>query len=90
MGEKTQIKIEGMSCNNCAGGIEKQLKNKGYHDVAVNFSNQELSCSLEENQSISNLISDIKKLGYSIKETEKNNYYEAFKHFSFYFTGYTN
>ena len=74
MGEKTQIKIEGMSCNNCAAGIEKQLKNKGYHDVAVNFSNQELSCSLEENQSISNLISDIKKLGYSIKETEKNNY----------------
>ena len=39
--EIKKIKIGGMSCANCAKGIELQLQKKGFNRVSVDFSTAE-------------------------------------------------
>ena len=74
MKEKIQLKIQGMTCSNCASGIERQLRNKGFENVNVSFTNQELTCSLKTSQSLKTLSSIIKNLGYKIVKKEENIY----------------
>ena len=33
----TTLNVEGMTCNNCAAGIKKHLKNNSINDVDVNM-----------------------------------------------------
>ena len=44
--KKDTLLIEGMTCSNCASGIQKHLKSNGLEDVTVNFSTQKLTFSL--------------------------------------------
>ena len=74
MQKKHTIKIDGMTCQNCAIGIEKYLISKGIKDINVNFSTHEASF-LSENFSKNNVESLIKELGYRIKKKETENKY---------------
>ena len=69
--KKIKIKVEGMSCNNCAAGIKKHLINKGLEGVNVNFSTGEASCNINALKNQNDVENIILKLGYSIKEPNK-------------------
>ena len=40
---KETLLVEGMTCANCAAGIQKHLTSKGLEEVNVNFSTSEAS-----------------------------------------------
>ena len=86
--KKETLLVEGMTCSNCASGIQKHLKSNGLEDVTVNFSTSEANF-------VSNKISKnevgkmIESLGYSIRkesEKEKMSLQEKLFYFSLFFT----
>lgn len=60
------LKVEGMTCTNCALGIEKMLRNKGLHNVQVSFAAGEVSFDQPENYSLEQVKRDIGSLGYQV------------------------
>ena len=85
--KKLKIQIAGMSCANCAAGIKKHLKTKGFENVNVNFSTGEVSCNIKNNHSKKEVANIIIELGYSIV-TNSNNKEDEFSKAEkyFYFT----
>ena len=85
---KETILVEGMTCANCASGIQKHLTSKGLEDVNVNFSTSEATffsseITKKETEKI------IEGLGYSIKKEEpesKISLQEKLFYFSLVFT----
>ena len=70
--KKQTLLVEGMTCANCALGIQKHLTSKGLEEVNVNFSTSEASFSTN-NFTTNEVEQFIKKLGYKvIKEEEKD------------------
>ena len=67
---KESIKIDGMSCVNCAAGIEKKLSRKGIINAKVNFSTSEVIYDKNEidQETIKRYITE---LGYEIIDTKK-------------------
>ncbi len=37
-----ELKVDGMTCNNCASSLDRFLTRKGLEDVYVNFSTKEV------------------------------------------------
>ncbi len=66
--EKIDMKVEGMSCTNCALTIDKFLKDKGLNKVKVNFIGGDVSFEKDENLSIQEIEKGIAKLGYHVKK----------------------
>ncbi|MCB0613668.1 MAG: cadmium-translocating P-type ATPase [Phaeodactylibacter sp.] len=64
-----ELKVEGMTCNNCAASLNRFLERKGVEDVYVNFQTKEVRYR-QGNSAIS--LEDVKKgihkLGYSVVE----------------------
>ena len=86
--QKNTIKIEGMSCSNCANGIKKHLERNGIKGVNVSFSMGEASYNDQNKNSIIKLIED---LGYKIlddKQTqqEKPSTVERYLYITLFFT----
>ena len=72
--KKLFLKINGMSCANCAVGIKKHLESNGLENVNINFTTREASYSIKDNQSEKDIVNLIKELGYTIEENlEKGN-----------------
>ena len=73
-----KITIDGMSCGNCAAGIQRHLENKGFENINVNFSTKEASCNIKNNQTIHQLEEIIIDLGYTIisKQEKKKLVYQ--------------
>ena len=65
------LKIEGMSCTNCALGIERHLKSKGLEAIKVNFSTKEVIFSSNRFK-ITEIENFIKSLGYKIIKEKQN------------------
>ena len=65
--KKYIIKVDGMTCSNCASGIEKKMKLKGLDYIKVNFSTSEAICSSKKFTK-KEVESFIEELGYSIKK----------------------
>ena len=63
---KIKLKIDGMSCVNCALGIEKHLKNQGISDAVVSFPNATASFTADQEQ-LPQLINGIEKLGFKVE-----------------------
>ena len=81
-----KITIDGMSCGNCAAGIQKHLENKGFENVNVNFSTKEASCDIKNNQTIQQVEEVIIDLGYTIiskQEKKKTSLSKIEKYFLF-------
>lgn len=71
------LKVDGMTCNNCATGILKHLEKNKIDKVSVNFSLAEVSCSINKKNTKKNIISLIEEIGYKVKkENQKENKYE--------------
>ena len=62
--ETTELKVEGMTCSNCAMSVSNYLKKEGLLDVQVNPITGAVSFTSNAESSLSNLSAGIKKLGY--------------------------
>ena len=71
------LKVDGMTCNNCATGILKHLEKNKIDEVSVNFSLGEVSCSTNKKNTQQKIISIIEDIGYKVKkENQKENKYQ--------------
>jgi Cu+-exporting ATPase len=68
--KKIILKVEGMTCNNCAAGIKKHLEKSLDSEVNVNFSIGEVSCYTNEKYNKRDLISLIEDIGFRVVKTK--------------------
>ncbi len=68
--EKVNWKVEGMSCTNCALTIDKYLQGKGLEDVRVNFIGGDVSFTLPEGITKTEIQKGIDGLGYHVKNDD--------------------
>jgi len=62
-----ELNVEGMTCSNCAAGLDKFLTRKGLEDVSVNFATSEVKFSLSDTGlSIDDIKKGIGKMGYEV------------------------
>ncbi len=64
--QTTELKVEGMTCSNCALSVSNYLKKEGLSDVQVNPITGAVSFTTKAESSIIKLSSGIKKLGYNV------------------------
>ena len=64
--QTTELKVEGMSCSNCALSVSNYLKKEGLQDVQVNPITGAVSFTSEADSPIIKLSAGIKKLGYNV------------------------
>lgn len=74
------MKVEGMSCTNCALTIDKYLKEKGLQNVKVNFIGGDVSFDKPDDAPLQEIEKGISKLGYTVKNNHNStahtpNYY---------------
>ncbi len=62
----TELKVEGMTCSNCALSVSNYLKKEGLSNVQVNPITGAVSFTSNTESSLSNLSAGIKKLGYNV------------------------
>ncbi len=68
----TELKVDGMTCVNCASSVTKFLERKGLKDVYVNFSTSEVRFAPGDQPIELEIIkAGINKLGYTVVEEEK-------------------
>ncbi len=73
--EEINLKVEGMSCTNCALSIDKYLKNQEMENVKVNFIGGDVSFSLHgEGKSKEQIEKGIESLGYKIKKPHSHSH----------------
>ena len=68
--KKIILKVEGMTCNNCAAGIKKHLEKSLDSEVNVNFSIGEVSCYTNEKHHKRDLINLIEDIGFRVVKTK--------------------
>lgn len=61
-----ELNVKGMTCTNCALGIERYLKKEGLEGVQVDFGNEEVVFDLVEPKKLPNFINGIEKLGFEV------------------------
>ncbi|MEL7535016.1 MAG: cation-translocating P-type ATPase, partial [Bacteroidota bacterium] len=61
-----ELSVKGMTCTNCALGIERYLKKEGLNEVQVDFGNEEVSFELIEANKLPTFIKGIEKLGFEV------------------------
>ncbi|MFN5371314.1 MAG: heavy metal translocating P-type ATPase [Bacteroidia bacterium] len=61
------LNVEGMTCANCAMGIQRTLRKKGLPDALVNFPTGEVSFTPVEGYDHDAIVHDIEQLGYAVK-----------------------
>ena len=64
--ETTELKVEGMTCSNCALSVSNYLKKEGLSDVQVNPITGAVSFTSKAESSIIKLSAGINKLGYNV------------------------
>ncbi|RMG69674.1 MAG: cadmium-translocating P-type ATPase [Bacteroidetes bacterium] len=67
-----ELNVKGMTCTNCALGIEKYLKQEGLDGVSVDFSNEEVQFELDPAQAsrLPQFIKGIEGLGFQVVKDE--------------------
>lgn len=65
--EQVNLKVEGMSCANCALTIDQYLKEKNLQNVKVHFIGGEVSFEMDEKVTLTEIEKGIEALGYGIK-----------------------
>lgn len=66
MMEKMNLKVEGMTCTNCALTVDKYLQSKGMKNVKVNFIGGDVSYEIPENIIAKDIVKGINGLGYHV------------------------
>jgi Cu+-exporting ATPase len=65
---ETILQVDGMTCSNCASGIQKMLIKNGLPDAQVSFAAGEVLFSAIENYPLEKVKADIHRLGYQVIE----------------------
>jgi Cu+-exporting ATPase len=68
---ETTLKITGLSCNNCALGLQKQLQKNGIKNASVNFTASEIIFEQQNPEEINLIRKIVTDMGYRVIETEK-------------------
>ncbi len=77
--ELTELKVEGMTCTNCAMSVRKSLEKQGMQQVDVNFASGEVRFENAAGLAPEIIIGGIEDLGYKvIKEGDNENHKEPF------------
>ena len=61
-----ELNVKGMTCTNCALGIEKYLKKEGLNGVHVDFSNEEVNFDLVDDKKLPQILKGIEQLGFEV------------------------
>jgi len=69
--EKIELKVEGMTCSNCALSISKYLKKQGLQNVIVDVIDGDVSYQKPETGSDENIKRGIEGLGYKVVDEKK-------------------
>lgn len=69
--QEISLKVEGMTCNNCAAGISKSLKKSGFTDADASFLDKEVTFTEVEGKSTDEAVKNIESLGYHVKSEEE-------------------
>jgi len=69
--EHIQLKVDGMSCTNCALSIHKYLENQGAIEPKVSFMEGEVQFDLPADLKKENLVKGITNLGYKVRGQEE-------------------
>lgn len=67
---KTQIKVEGMSCTNCALGIKRRLEKDGFAEVEVDFAGGLVSFAAVDDDRLQQAKEGIARSGYRVVESD--------------------
>ena len=60
-------KVEGMSCTNCALGIQRALEKEGFHNVNADFTSGEVRFDVADESRLPKAVKRIESLGYDVK-----------------------
>jgi Cu+-exporting ATPase len=67
-----ELKVDGMTCNNCATSLSRFLEKKGFEDIYVNFQTKEVRCKIDNTAlNIADIKAGIHKLGFEVVEENK-------------------
>ena len=69
--EHIQLKVDGMSCTNCALSIHKYLENQGIVEPKVSFMEGEVQFDLPAELKKEKLVKGITNLGYKVRGQEE-------------------
>lgn len=69
--QRIELNVKGMTCTNCALGIEQYLKQEGLQAVSVDFSHDEVNFELVEGRELPRIIKGIEKLGFEVVNEEE-------------------
>ncbi len=69
--EHIQLKVDGMSCTNCALSIHKYLENQGIKEPKVSFMEGEVQFDLPTDLKKETLVKGIHNLGYKVRGQEE-------------------
>jgi len=78
--EKVNLKVEGMSCTNCALSINKYLNNQGLENVKVNFIGGDVSFDMNGNLTQQQIEKGIESLGYKVKKEHTHDHGQDCNH----------
>ena len=65
--EKTNWKVEGMTCSNCSLTVSKYLEKEGNHNVKVNLLSGDVIFDKGGDKNLDQVIKGIEELGYTVK-----------------------
>lgn len=68
--QDVELRVEGMTCTNCARSVQKYLENQGLHDVYVNFATEEVKFKTIEGADIDPFVKGIQDIGYTVADTK--------------------
>ncbi len=84
-GDKTSLKIGGMTCTGCANTIKNALEKEGAMHVSVDFSMGEAVFQKPENIPLERFIKAIEKSGYIVKDEDEKNVHRHDQRIKTYF-----
>ena len=61
-------KVEGMTCTNCALGIQRALEKEGFHNVSADFASGEVRFEAADESRLPVAVKRIENLGFSVKD----------------------
>ncbi len=67
------LQVKGMTCSNCALGVENYLKKEGMQQVSANFSTDEVMFETVEPAKVTEVMKGIEKLGYQVAVLDEHN-----------------
>ena len=69
--QPVELKIEGMTCTNCALGVQKYLQKQGLENASVNFANAEATFLPNPDIPLQKIVKGIEQLGYQVVQTNQ-------------------